>query len=117
MFGYSRFIIRAAAPSTLVREGFRKQNGFCTNISATAAATFMAAVTKNNNEKIQPLSSLDNLTCAPPQTKATKVNVSSCGFPKNMIGGPSYVVEGNLYGEDACFIANFKTTQVAGKSF
>ena len=42
------------------------------------------------------------------------MNISCCGFPKNMIGGPSYVVESNVYGDDACFIANFKSTHVTG---
>lgn len=118
MFGYSRFIIRAATPATFVREGFRRQSGFCTNVSTTAAATLLAAVSKKN-ENAQPSSSTssDNLTCKASQTttRPNKINISCCGFPKNMIGGPSYVVESNVYGDDACFIANFKSTHVAGK--
>jgi hypothetical protein len=52
-----------------------------------------------------------------PKVKAIqpKVDVTCCGFPKKLIGGASFVLERDVFGDDACFIANFKATHVAGE--
>jgi len=42
------------------------------------------------------------------------VNATTCGFPKDLINGPSCVLDHGVFGEDACFIARHQTTHVAG---
>lgn len=117
MFGYSRFIIRAAAPATLVRESFRRQSTFSiSSISATAAATLLASTTKNNNEASSSIGTAEpSVSCK--NGANSGVRISCCGFSKNLIGGPSLVKEKDVYGDDACFIASYKSTHVAGKIF
>lgn len=46
-----------------------------------------------------------------------KVHTSCCGFPKNLIGGASMVLDQGVIGEDACFIARINNTYVVGKPF
>uniref|UniRef100_A0A915EPT3 Protein phosphatase n=1 Tax=Ditylenchus dipsaci TaxID=166011 RepID=A0A915EPT3_9BILA len=43
-----------------------------------------------------------------------KVDITCCGFPKKLVGRPSFVLECDVFGDDACFIANCKSTHVAG---
>ncbi|VDN59735.1 unnamed protein product [Dracunculus medinensis] len=43
-----------------------------------------------------------------------KVHTSCCGFPKNLIGGASMVLDQGVIGEDACFIARINNTYVVG---
>lgn len=43
-----------------------------------------------------------------------KVHASCCGFPKDMVNGPSTVREQGLFGDDACFIAKYKNTHIVG---
>jgi hypothetical protein len=50
-----------------------------------------------------------------PKNKTTqKVDVSCCGFAKDLVGARSTVLDNTVFGEDACFIARFKSTHVAG---
>jgi protein phosphatase PTC7 len=42
------------------------------------------------------------------------VDATCCGFPKDLIGGPSHVLDHGVFGEDACFISSYKSTHVAG---
>jgi hypothetical protein len=55
-------------------------------------------------------------TAVAPDTtsKPSKVNASCCGFPKDLNGGPSFILEHGVFGEDACFISKYKSTHVAG---
>lgn len=45
-----------------------------------------------------------------------KVHASCCGFPKDMVNGPSTVLEQGVFGDDACFIAKYKNTHIVGQS-
>ncbi|VDM40875.1 unnamed protein product [Toxocara canis] len=45
---------------------------------------------------------------------ARNVHASCCGFPKDMMNGPSMVRDHGIFGDDACFIARFKNTHVVG---
>ncbi|VDK47355.1 unnamed protein product [Anisakis simplex] len=53
-------------------------------------------------------------TNQPEQTPVTRVYASCCGFPKDLVNGPSVVRDNGVFGDDACFIANFKNTHVVG---
>lgn len=37
-----------------------------------------------------------------------------CGFPKDMLFGPSTVRQGNVFGDDACFLAQHRNAHVVG---
>ena len=51
-----------------------------------------------------------------PQIKpCNSVHATCCGFPKELIGGPSCILDHGVFGEDACFISKYKSTHVAGK--
>lgn len=58
-------------------------------------------------------------TCAseptPSKPIAQKVDATCCGFPKDLVGGPSTVLDSGVFGEDACFISAYKSTHVAGE--
>lgn len=42
--------------------------------------------------------------------------IASCaGFPKDMLNGPSTVLDKGVFGDDAWFISRFKNTFVVGK--
>uniref|UniRef100_A0A0N5AHL9 Protein phosphatase n=1 Tax=Syphacia muris TaxID=451379 RepID=A0A0N5AHL9_9BILA len=43
-----------------------------------------------------------------------RVHASCCGFPKNMMNGPSTVLDQGVFGDDACFIAKYKNTHIVG---
>lgn len=43
------------------------------------------------------------------------VHASCCGFPKHLKNGPSTVLDQGVFGDDACFIAQFGSTHVVGK--
>ena len=60
-------------------------------------------------------SCLSQEAAASPQIKpSTSVHATCCGFPKELIGGPSCVLDHGVFGEDACFISKYKNTHVAG---
>ncbi|VDN04975.1 unnamed protein product [Thelazia callipaeda] len=42
------------------------------------------------------------------------VHASCCGFPKHLRNGPSTVLDQGVFGDDACFIAQFENTHVVG---
>lgn len=42
------------------------------------------------------------------------VHASCCGFPKDMVHGPSSVREQGVFGDDACFIARYRNTHIVG---
>ncbi|KAH7731628.1 5-azacytidine resistance protein azr1 [Aphelenchoides avenae] len=44
-----------------------------------------------------------------------KVDATCCGFPKDLVGGPSTVLDSGVFGEDACFISAYKSTHVTGE--
>lgn len=107
----SRFFARAG-PATLVREirgAVGRQQ--CSSLYASAAVLVGTAATTVPSSP----------TTAEPQPKVVaqkistnKVDVTCCGFPKRLVGAPSFVVECDVFGEDACFIANFKSAHVTG---
>lgn len=43
-----------------------------------------------------------------------KVHASCCGFPKDLLMGPSFVRERGVFGDDACFVAKYKSTHIVG---
>jgi hypothetical protein len=45
------------------------------------------------------------------------VQATCCGFPKELIGGPSCVLDHGVFGEDACFISKYKNIHVAGNIY
>jgi protein phosphatase PTC7 len=45
---------------------------------------------------------------------SNSVQATCCGFPKELIGGPSCVLDHGVFGEDACFISKYKSIHVAG---
>lgn len=45
------------------------------------------------------------------------VHASCCGFPKHLKNGPSTVLDQGVFGDDACFIAQFENTYVVGMCF
>uniref|UniRef100_A0A915AR15 Protein phosphatase n=2 Tax=Parascaris univalens TaxID=6257 RepID=A0A915AR15_PARUN len=50
-----------------------------------------------------------------PEAAPTRnVHASCCGFPKDMVNGPSVVRDHGIFGDDACFIARFRNTHVVG---
>ncbi|TKR76041.1 hypothetical protein L596_017242 [Steinernema carpocapsae] len=53
---------------------------------------------------------------ATPTASTTSPGVIShcCGFPKNMVNGPSTVRDEGVIGEDACFMARYRQTHVCG---
>uniref|UniRef100_A0A183E462 Protein phosphatase n=1 Tax=Gongylonema pulchrum TaxID=637853 RepID=A0A183E462_9BILA len=54
---------------------------------------------------------------ASPPTASLHVNdvhASCCGFPKNLNKGPSTVLDQGVFGDDACFIAQYGSTHVVG---
>lgn len=110
MFTCSRFLVRAA-PSSLVREissNFRNNLSHSRhNFLSVSAAIFVAAATNttNSSHASEPIKK---------NTKLSNVEVTFCGFPKDLVAGPSCVVGCDVFGDDACFIANFKSAYVAG---
>lgn len=116
MFTCGRLLVRAAAPATLVREfsGLRGAINRQHSLYTTSAAVLVGAA---SNAPSSPTSASTEAPPLPP-TKvnhiAAKVDITCCGFPKKLIGRPSFVLECDVFGDDACFIANFKSTHVAG---
>lgn len=47
-------------------------------------------------------------------TSPPKFLSAKCGFPKDMIHGPSTALEQEVYGDDACFIASHRSADVVG---
>uniref|UniRef100_A0AC34RI94 Protein phosphatase n=1 Tax=Panagrolaimus sp. JU765 TaxID=591449 RepID=A0AC34RI94_9BILA len=103
MLGYTtRHLGRIAGQSVLVKElgaGLRAAGGSGkTQLCAVITASCLSS---------------EAVSQAKPGTSA--VNATSCGFPKEFIRGPSCVLDHGVFGEDACFIARYKSTHVAGK--
>lgn len=102
MLTYGRLLVRVAAPhSQLAKElNTIRQSGIVKTFCSVSHASASAAE--------QPSSSTAK---ALPQ----KVDSSCCGFAKDLINGPSTVLEHGIFGEDACFVTAFKHTHVAGE--
>ncbi|CAD5213351.1 unnamed protein product [Bursaphelenchus okinawaensis] len=98
MLTYGRLLIRVAVPhgkdiSNIRPVAFAKN--FCSTARTTAATSTDSAATNATKT-------------------AQKVDSSCCGFAKDLIGGPSTVLDHGKFGEDACFVTHFKHTHVAG---
>lgn len=50
-----------------------------------------------------------------PSKHARRFIAACCGFPKDMLFGPSFVRDHGVFGDDACFIARHKTADVVGQ--
>jgi len=108
----SKFLVRAAPVSLIHSNGIRttgsnRQSTYCSTANfASSAAPSPAVPTASVGTTVD--------TTATPKTPSHKIDITCCGFPKNLIGSPSVVLESNVFGEDACFVASFKSTHVAG---
>ncbi|CAB3402426.1 unnamed protein product [Caenorhabditis bovis] len=58
--------------------------------------------------------SAENAANAATSSHVENVIASCAGFPKDMLNGPSTVLEKGVYGDDAWFISRFKNTFVVG---
>jgi len=82
-------------------------------------AVISAGIVDNSNlcHSRPSISTLNNASGkAAPAAKAPnhKVLASCCGFPKDMVNGPSVVNDHGVFGDDACFIQRHKNIHVAG---
>uniref|UniRef100_A0A914BYC9 Protein phosphatase n=1 Tax=Acrobeloides nanus TaxID=290746 RepID=A0A914BYC9_9BILA len=90
-----RNLVRIVGPSSLLKE-------LNTGVRTSGIKNYCYAVASSSTAE------------APASKHASKVNTSCCGFPKELIGGPSVILDHGVFGEDACFISKFKSTHVAG---
>lgn len=102
MLSYTtRHLGRIAGQSALVKEigaGLRAAGSGKSQLCAVITASYLSS----------------EATAHAKAGTSTAVNATSCGFPKELIGGPSCVLDHGVFGEDACFIARHKNTHVAG---
>lgn len=100
MLTYGRLLIRVAAPhhqlAKELNQGLR-QSGIAKSFSVISSA---ASNPEPSSSQQKPV--------------AHKVDSTCCGFAKDLIGGPSTILDHGVFGEDACFISKFKSTHVAG---
>ncbi|KAI1715914.1 stage II sporulation protein E (SpoIIE) domain-containing protein [Ditylenchus destructor] len=106
----SRLLARAG-PANLVREirgaVARQQSSSLCASAAVLVGTAATAAPSPATAEAQP-------KVAAQKISTNKVDVTRCGFPKKLVGAPSFVLECDVIGEDACFITNFKSTHVTG---
>lgn len=98
MLNCGRLLVRVGAQHVIAKElNIGGGRGIKTTFCAVAAASIPEPSTPTK-----------------PVSPSHKVDTSVCGFSKDLINAPSTVLEHGVYGEDACFIARFKSTHVAG---
>jgi len=90
-----RNLVRVVGPSSLLKE-------LNVGIRASGIKNYCYAVASSSKSE------------TPSSRSSSKVSSSCCGFPKDLIGGPSVILDHGVFGEDACFIGKFKSTHVAG---
>jgi len=114
-------LLRNAAQATFVRcelSGIRASSGVTSGSGQKRRSSFCPP-SPNTSTSGASCSSTDTTTQStsphqPSLAKKATIDVSTCGFPKQLIGGPSTVLDTNVFGEDAMFVANYKSTHVAG---
>jgi hypothetical protein len=102
MLHCGKLLIRVGVSHAIVKE---LNNG----LRNTGAKTF-CAVAANSIPSAEPAPT----TPTKPVPSTQKIDTCVCGFAKDLIGAPSTVLDNTVFGEDACFIARFKSTHVAG---
>lgn len=105
MFTCSRFFVRATSNSLLKKISSNFQNNLnnnCHNFSVLSTTTLNF---QSSTQLLEPIKNKDTFS---------KIAITFCGFPKNLVAGPSCVLGCNVFGDDACFVSNYKSVHVAG---
>uniref|UniRef100_A0A914X569 Protein phosphatase n=1 Tax=Plectus sambesii TaxID=2011161 RepID=A0A914X569_9BILA len=68
----------------------------------------------HDNGGPSPSTSVPATSSDKPSKHARRFIAACCGFPKDMLFGPSFVRDHGVFGDDACFIARHKTADVVG---
>lgn len=107
MLNCGKLLVRVGAPYVIAKE-------LNLGMKHAGAKTFcaIAASTIHVSESSSSTSSTSKS-----QQQSQKVDTSCCGFAKDLVGSTSTVLDNNIYGEDACFIARYKSTHVAGEYY
>ncbi|CAD6185638.1 unnamed protein product [Caenorhabditis auriculariae] len=79
-----------------------------------AVASEAGAITSKRSLATGPSAPGKAEAAATPSNHVENVIASCAGFPKDMLKGPSKVLDKGVYGDDACFISRFKNTFVVG---
>ncbi|MFH4974460.1 hypothetical protein AB6A40_001169 [Gnathostoma spinigerum] len=92
----SRIIARAIISASVFEHNITTPRECLPSVSSARSAANISGNTKQDSKP------------------AHKVYATCCGFPKDMVNGPSVVLDHGVFGDDACFISKYRNTHVVG---